>query len=168
MTEGKRHRPIWAGPLEAVITKKPVSQLLSKTMHRIDKPLLRLSRGRLSMAYGYPVLMLTTTGARSGKPRTVPLLYVDRGGDEVAIIGTRFGNTKHPAWYHNLRAKPEATVEINGRRWTASSRDADDDERAAIWAEAARNYSGYDKYEAWTEGRRVPVLVLSPRPPGDA
>ena len=75
-------------------------------MHLVDRPLLRLTRGRLSFASGYPVLLLTTTGAKSGRSRTIPLLYVE-WGDGIAIIGTRFGSTRHPGWYHNLRADPE-------------------------------------------------------------
>ncbi len=162
MAEMKAQRPPWAAPIEKLLTLKPVSQAMAKTMHHIDTPLLRLSRGRLSIGWGYPVMLLTTTGAKSGRERTVPLLYVDRGDDEVAVIGTRFGNTKHPAWYHNLNANPSCTVEIKGRKWQASSRSANEDERAEIWRQAVANYSGYDKYKEWTEGRVPPVLILTP------
>ena len=162
MVEMKPQRPPWAGPLEKLMALKPVSQVMSKTMHLIDVPLLRLTKGRLSIAWGFPVVLLTTTGAKSGRRRTVPLLYVDRGEDEIAIIGTRFGNTKHPAWYHNLNADPTCQVEIKGRSWMASSRFANEDERAEIWSQAVRNYSGYDVYKNWTEGRVPPVLILTP------
>lgn len=114
------------------------------------------------MTFGYPVLLLTTLGVKSRRNRTVPLLYVDRGDDVVAIIGTSFGSTKHPAWYYNLKAEPQCTVQINGRRWQATAQDATPDERDEIWTQAARNYSGYDAYKNWTEGRVPPIFVLNP------
>ena len=162
MAELKAQRPPWAGPLEKLLAIKPVSKFMSKTLHLVDVPLLRLTQGRLSFVWGYPVMLLTTTGAKSGRRRTVPLLYVDRSDDEIAIIGTCFGNTKHPAWYHNLNAEPSCKVEIAGRAWGASSRSANEDERAEIWAQAMRNFSGFDVYLGWTEGRVPPVLILTP------
>ena len=104
---------MWQRLLVLVVSSKPAAAALRQVMHRIDRPLLRLSRGRLSIVAAYPVLLLTTVGARSGKRRTVPLLYV-RCGSGFAIIGTRFGSTHHPGWYYNLCADPVAIVEING------------------------------------------------------
>jgi len=131
-------------------------------MHRIDRPLLRLTGGRLSFAYGYPVLLLTTTGAKSGKRRTVPLLYIRRGAD-LAIIGTRFGSTHHPGWYYNLREDSDATVEIRGEKTRYTAREATEEERADAWARAVRMYSGYARYEPRAQ-RRIPVMILTPQP----
>ena len=142
--------------------RKSVAWFLSKTLHLVDTPLLRLARGRISIGWGYPVLLLTTTGARTARQRTVTLLYIDRGDDEVAVIGSHFGRPKHPAWYHNLNADPTCTVEIRGRRWRATSRSANRDERVEIWAQALHLYAGYEKYLEWTEGRVPPVLILTP------
>ena len=158
----KRHRPPWAPALETLTRRRVVARgILSKTMHHIDVPLLKLSRGRLSMTFGYPVLLLTTLGVKSHRSRTVPLLYVDRGSNAVAIIGTSFGSTKHPAWYYNLKAEPDCTVEIKGQHWRATAREATPEEREEIWAQAVRNYSGYEAYKDWTEGRVPPIFVLA-------
>jgi len=151
-------RPRWQRLLVLVVSSKAGAALLRKVMHRIDRPLLRLSRGRLSFASAYPVLLLTTTGARSGKQRTVPLLYV-RCGNGFAIIGTRFGSTHHPGWYYNLRARPQAIVEIDGAQSACVARVANEAEREEIWERAVRMYSGYKRYAARTH-RTIPMLIL--------
>jgi deazaflavin-dependent oxidoreductase (nitroreductase family) len=156
-----RRSPL-AGAVELLVTRKPVAWVLSKTLHLFDTPLLRLTKGRISIGWGYPVLLLTTTGAKTGRQRTVTLLYVDRGDDEVAVIGSHFGRRDHPAWYHNLNSDPACRVAIGRRTWRAVSRPADPDERAEIWAQALHLYAGYDKYLEWTEGRVPPVLILKP------
>jgi deazaflavin-dependent oxidoreductase (nitroreductase family) len=153
-------RPLWQRATVGVVRTRVGASFFRKVMHRIDRPLLRLTKGRVSFASSYPVLLLTTTGAKSGKQRTVPLLYVRRG-DDVAIIGTRFGSTHHPGWYHNLRARPEATVEIRGRRQRCVAREANEDERAEIWQRAVDMYSGYGRYEPRAR-RRIPIMVLTP------
>lgn len=153
-------RPWWDRLGVSVVSSKPGASVLSRVMHRIDRPLLRLTRGRLSFAAGYPVLLLTTTGAKSGKPRTLPLLYVE-WEDGIAVIASRFGKTRHPGWYHNLRAHPQATVEIKGERRTYTARQAEGDEREEIWSQAANMYSGYEKY-AGRAGRKIPVMILTP------
>ena len=163
--ESEQPRQSWLNRLmTSIVTSRSGASFFRKVMHRVDRPLLRLTSGRVSFASNYPVLLLTTTGAKSGKPRAVPLLYVDRG-DSVAVIGTRFGSTRHPGWYHNLRARPEAAVEIKGERRTYTAREAEGDERAEIWAQAAAMYPGYDIY-APRAGRKVPVMVLTPIPQG--
>jgi deazaflavin-dependent oxidoreductase (nitroreductase family) len=150
----------WQRMLVLVVSSRPGAALLRKVMHRIDRPLLRLTRGRLSFASAYPVLLLTTTGARSGKRRTVPLLCV-RCASGFAIIGTRFGSTHHPGWYYNLGAHPQAIVEIDGARHACVARVADEAEREEIWARAVRMYSGYRRYAARTH-RMIPMLILEP------
>ena len=162
MSDVELRRSPLAGVVEMLGTCRPVAWFLSKTLHFVDTPLLRLIRGRVSIGWGYPVLLLTTTGGRSGRQRTVTLLYVDRGDDEVAVIGSHFGRPDHPAWFHNLNADPACGVEIGRRKWRAASRLADSDERAEIWAQALQLYAGYDKYLEWTEGRVPPVLILTP------
>ena len=144
-----------------IVTSRVGASFFRRVMHRIDVPLLRLTGGRISFASSYPVLLLTTTGAKSGKPRTIPLLYVRRG-ESVAVIGTRFGSTKHPGWYHNLRARPEATVTIKGESMVCGAREAEGDERGEIWDEATQIYSGYEKY-APRANRKIPVMVLTPQ-----
>ncbi len=151
----------WLGRLTvSLVSSRPGAWFFRRTMHLVDRPLLRLTRGRVSFASSYPVLLLTTTGAKSGEPRTVPLLYVERD-DGLAVIGTRFGSTRHPGWYHNLRASPEAIVEISGNRGTYVAREAEEAERAEIWERAVRMYSGYERYKG-RAGRKIPIMILAP------
>jgi deazaflavin-dependent oxidoreductase (nitroreductase family) len=149
--------------ISGIASSRPGAWLFSRTIHRIDPLLLRLSGGRLSTAQGFPVLLLTTTGAKSGQRRTLPLLYVEHA-DGVAIIASRFGSTKHPGWYHNLRANPRATVEIKGRASEYEARPATEAERAEIWARAVAVYPSYERYKA-RAGRKIPIMVLSPVAP---
>lgn len=155
----------WTRALESVVARKPVMWLLSRTLHHFDVPLFGLMSGRSRWGWGYPFLLLTTTGARSRRPRAAPLLYVDRGGDELAIIGSNFGGPRQPAWYYNLKADPACTVLLDGRAWTATAREASPAERDEIWVAAAATYSGYDKYRAWASGRTLPIFVLTPTAP---
>src|SRR3990172_5820081 len=145
MERDESARPWWQKQSVAVVSSRLGAPFFRKTMHLVDRPLLRLTRGRISFASAYPVLLLTTNGAKSGKPRTVPLLYFELG-DSLAVIGTRFGSTRHPGWYHNLRADPRATVEINGQRRRYTPRPATDHERSETWPRAVTMYSGYERY----------------------
>jgi deazaflavin-dependent oxidoreductase (nitroreductase family) len=87
----------------------------------------------------------------------VPLLYVQHG-DDVVVIGTRFGSTKHPGWYYNLRKQPRASVRVRGERYDVIARAATAEEREQIWPQAVRMYPGYDKYLDRVGSREVPNL----------
>jgi deazaflavin-dependent oxidoreductase (nitroreductase family) len=111
---------------------------------------------------GRPMLLLRTVGAKTGKQRTNALLYVPTSGDFTVIASTG-GGPKHPGWYHNLLARPEAEVQVGRERIPVHARVAEGDERERLWAEANRiNRGGYDGYQAKTE-RRIPVVVLERR-----
>src|SRR5947209_12427512 len=90
---------------------------------RVDPTLHRVTRGRLSSVIATPVVMLTTTGARSRAPRTTPLLYFS-DGDRVILIASNYGKTRHPAWYHNLNANPEVSLSARGRSGRYRAREA--------------------------------------------
>ena len=122
--------------------------------------ILRLTRGRFSLAGTNPILLLKTTGAKSGVERTTPLFYLQDDGRYV-LIASRGGHPNHPAWYHNLRAKPEATLLVGGREITCSAYQAEGDERERLWKIATDYNPGYDTYQARVE-RRIPVMVLTP------
>ncbi len=153
----------WNRPLVPFIASRAGAWLYVNVMPHIDRPLVRLSRGRLATAPGEPVLLLTTTGAKTGRSRTVPLLYVEHG-DDVVLIASKGGNLRHPAWYHNLKARPEASVQIKGRTTMRIASEAEGDERAALWRRAVDLYPGYENYQSRTRGRKIPVMVLSPAP----
>jgi deazaflavin-dependent oxidoreductase (nitroreductase family) len=142
----------------------PGSWLFARIMHRIDRPVHRLTRGRYTFASllsGIPVVMLTTTGAKSGQPRTVPVLGLPTQ-DGLAIIASNFGQNHQPAWYHNLRAHPDAEVVVDGMHRRVRAVEADDERRAQIWQQGLRVYPGFDQYERRAAHRRISVFVLEP------
>lgn len=142
----------------------PGAWLFARVLHRIDRPVHRLTGGRhtfASLVSGIPVVMLTTTGAKSGQPRTVPVLGIPVRG-ELAIIASNFGQYRHPAWYHNLRAHPEAEMAVNGTRRRVRASEATGELRAEIWQEGLRVYPGFGQYERRASHRHISVFVLEP------
>ncbi len=129
---------------------------------KLNVPLYRASRGRLFGRIGRaPVLLLTTVGRRSGRPRTAPVLYL-ADGERLVVIGSNAGNERTPAWALNLRAQPSADVQVRGERRKVSARVAEGDERAELWQRANQQYAGFDDYRARTS-RDILVFVLEPR-----
>lgn len=127
----------------------------------IDRVLLRLSGGRLSTTLGtLPTVMLTTTGAKSGQSRTVPLVYLP-DGDRVVLIASRGGDPRHTNWYHNLRAKPEAALSIDGSSQQYRCYEATGAERETLWAKAVALYPGYAVYQRRCGSRQIPVMVFT-------
>lgn len=128
----------------------------------IDRKLIPLTRGRLKVAVGQPVLLLHTRGAKSGQPRTSPLLYTPHG-DGFLVVASKAGDTRHPAWYHNVRAHPDAVaVEVGGRRIPVRPKVVDGAERAELWRLANDNYDGYETYQRRAGDRIVPLVLLEP------
>jgi deazaflavin-dependent oxidoreductase (nitroreductase family) len=129
---------------------------------KFNAPVYRLTRGRVGGKLGKaPILLLTTTGRKSGQPRTAPVLYL-ADGDRFVVINTNAGNDKTPAWSLNLRANPEADVEVGSRKVAVRSRLAEGEERADLWRRHSEQYSGWDYYESKLD-RAVGVFVLEPR-----
>jgi deazaflavin-dependent oxidoreductase (nitroreductase family) len=139
--------------------------LFARTAHRLDLLLFRLSKGRYSLTgilAGLPVVTLTTIGARSGKPRTLPLVGIP-DGEKVVLIASNFGRPHYPAWYHNLRANPEARLTSHGRAGTYIAHEAAGAERERYWGQAIDLYPGYTAYQARAGGGTIPVMVLTPK-----
>lgn len=129
----------------------------------IDRWLIPHSRGRLKVAMGQPILLLHTRGARSGQPRTSPLLYTPRG-DAFVVVASKAGDAHHPAWYHNLRAHPDGVaVDVNGIHTAVYPHFADGPERDALWRVVNDNYNGYDTYQARARERVIPIVMLEPK-----
>jgi deazaflavin-dependent oxidoreductase (nitroreductase family) len=129
---------------------------------KANVPLYRLSRGRIGGKVGKaPVLLLTSTGRRSGQQRTAPVLFM-KDGANVVVIGSNAGNTNEPGWSYNLKANPEAAVEIRGDRRTVHARVADGEERERLWKAMNAEYEGFEDYEAKTS-RNIALFVLEPR-----
>ncbi|MBK5220128.1 MAG: nitroreductase family deazaflavin-dependent oxidoreductase [Thermoleophilia bacterium] len=126
--------------------------------------LYRRTGGRLGHSIpGVPgkMLLLDHVGAKSGTKRTAPLLYVEDGAD-VVIVASKGGFPKHPAWYHNLMANPDTTVQIGSEVRPVHARVATPEERERLWPLAVKAYGGYRDYEARTD-REIPLVVLEPR-----
>ncbi|HUZ28385.1 MAG TPA: nitroreductase family deazaflavin-dependent oxidoreductase [Solirubrobacteraceae bacterium] len=108
-----------------------------------------------------PTLLLDHVGAKSGTPRTTPLLYVD-DPPNVVIVASKGGFPKHPAWFHNLRANPDTTIQIGPERRRVRARVAAPHERERLWPMALAAYSGYRDYQERTD-REIPLVILEPR-----
>jgi deazaflavin-dependent oxidoreductase (nitroreductase family) len=109
----------------------------------------------------FPTVLLDHTGARSGILRTTPLVYAE-DGPNVVIIASKGGHPKHPAWFHNLVAHPDTTIQVGSERRAVRARVAHGAERARLWEVAKGTYSGFDSYQERTD-REIPVIVLEPR-----
>lgn len=121
----------------------------------------RVTNGKVGgrMAGG-PVLLLTTTGRKSGKERTIPLLYL-RVGEDLVVVGSNGGTATHPAWWLNLKSVPEATVEVGGRKTCVRAEEAGPVERERLWPKLVEMYGGYEGYRRRTD-REIPVVILRP------
>ncbi|MGH2576670.1 MAG: nitroreductase family deazaflavin-dependent oxidoreductase, partial [Actinomycetota bacterium] len=108
-----------------------------------------------------PQVLLTHTGAKSGKKRTTPLAYFT-DGDDVILIASKGGAPKHPAWYHNLIAHPEVELFSQGGGGRYRAREAQGAERERLWKLTTEFYPGYAKYQERCPDRRIPVIVCSP------
>ena len=121
----------------------------------------RLSRGRvLGLVAGMPVLLLTTTGRRSGKARTTPLTFF-RDATDLVVVASNGGADRPPDWSLNLRQTPRAVVEIGTDRVAVTARVASEQERERLWVVITATYAGYAHYQARTT-RRIPVVLLTP------
>lgn len=122
----------------------------------------RATGGRLGGRMGKsPILLLNTVGRKTGKKRTTPLLYV-MDGEDYAIVASAGGAPKHPAWFLNLEANPEASVEVGGRKVNVRAEVASPEEKPRLWAKLTEMYPTYDDYQRKTD-REIPVVILHPR-----
>ncbi len=130
---------------------------------RIDPWLVRATRGRVDSAFGQiPIAVVSVRGARSGAERKVPLLYFS-DGDDVILIASSYGKAKFPAWYYNIKANPDVTLEAMGRAGSYVARETEGEDHDRLFELAKRVYSGYEDYAQRTAGiRRIPVMRLSP------
>jgi deazaflavin-dependent oxidoreductase (nitroreductase family) len=108
------------------------------------------------------MLLLDHKGAKSGTRRTSPLLYF-RDGEDLVIVASKGGFPKHPAWYHNLKANPDTTVQVASHRLPVRARTASPEERERLWPLAVKAYHGYEDYAVRSKGREIPLVVLEPR-----
>lgn len=133
-----------------------------RALGKLNVPVYRLTRGRVLGKVGKaPVLLLTSTGRRSGQPRTTPVLYL-ADGENMIVIGSNAGNKNAPAWSYNLKANPDAEIEFYGQSRSVRARVAEGEERAELWRKVNEQYAGFDDYDERTS-RDIAVFVLEPR-----
>ena len=157
-----------AHPLRKLVRRiaatAPGSWVLARTLHHADRVVYRVSRGRTTLAAllsGLPVVMLTTTGAKSGRRIASPILAMPEGGGMV-IVGSNFGRPHHPGWVHNLRANPHARIEIDGRPQDVVAEEIAGEERDRLIALATQLYPGFPAYVRRAAPRHIRVLRLIP------
>lgn len=146
----------------------PVVAKVIKVASRANTRLYRLTGGllgskwRIGSAFptGIPICLLTTTGKRSGQPRTAPLLHL-RDGDRVVLVASQGGLPRHPDWYHNVQAHPQVTVQIKREIRRMTARTATSQERADLWPRLVAMYADFNDYQSWTD-REIPVVICDP------
>ena len=140
-----------------------IAEIVMRPMSDLNTWIYRVSGGRLGARWlrGSPVMLLTTTGRKSGKPRTKPVLYL-RDGENVVVVASKAGMSHHPLWYLNLEANPNVEIEIGTQKRSMRARRATEDEKSALWPRLVEMYRDFADYQARTE-RNIPVVILSPR-----
>jgi deazaflavin-dependent oxidoreductase (nitroreductase family) len=141
-----------------------MAKLYGVIQQPLDRLVYRLTSGRTtasSWLAGVRITMLTTTGAKTGKPRTLPVLCLPDGEDMI-LIASNFGRPHNPAWYHNLRANPRATINFDGTRREVVSRELSGAERERDYRRGEDIYPGFTHYRRWAANRQIPVLRLEP------
>ena len=160
MSPTRRHLSLYEKALESFGRSPAGNWYLGKVAPRIDPPLLRLTGGRVSSVYPTPVMLLTTTGAKSGQARTLPLLYVT-DGERLVLIASNYGKTSHPAWYRNLVANPTVEVLAGKHSGKYTAREiTDPGERDRTWELALDQYAGYGDYKERAGDRTIPLVRL--------
>ena len=140
---------------------RPYNAAAQKWATRLHASLFRATDGKVGgRMLGSPVLLLVATGRKSGRRRTTPLLYLEDGGRYV-IVASNGGAAKHPVWWLNLQAHPEATVEVGGRKAHVRATEARGEEKARLWQRLVRMYPSYEDYQKRTD-REIPVILLEP------
>jgi len=141
---------------------------LSPLLTRAHAAIIQLSGGRIRRSFvftgGMPILVITTTGRRSGQRRSTPLGYLEYG-DAFAVLASNAGSDRTPAWWLNLQADPRAEILADGTRRAVRARQADAAEDEALWKTFAGLNPGFDEYRRLTE-RPIPVVILEPSDPG--
>ncbi|HEX3802631.1 MAG TPA: nitroreductase family deazaflavin-dependent oxidoreductase [Solirubrobacteraceae bacterium] len=150
--------------LQRALTVAPIRRLAVDLGKYADPFLHRLTRGRLGVRMAMPFASMTTTGAKSGQPRTTAVLYFNDAAD-VILIASNWGGARHPAWYHNLKANPAARLARGDRSGNYTATEVTDElARERLFALAERVYPGYQDYRERTAkiGRRIPIMRLRP------
>lgn len=147
---------------------KPYVGKIIKTMSTVNVALYRWTGGLLgskwrvgsAFPWGVPILLLTTTGRKSGVPRTMPLLFLE-DGQKIVIVASQGGLPKNPLWYKNIEANPDVEIQIKRRKMKMRARTASSEERERLWPRLVAHYPDLASYATWTD-RAIPVVICEP------
>lgn len=153
---------LWRG-FSRIVAEPWVSAVAMRVATVVDRPLMRLSRGRWRLSFVIPCLLLRCRGARTGRLREVPLLYVPDGPD-VLLVGSGGGSEREPAWCSNLRAAPDVECVRDGRVEPRVASELTGEPRRAAWEKAVSVYPGYHRYQQRV-AREISVFRLRPTLP---
>lgn len=151
-----------SSPQPFTASQEQTASKFIRWMTKANTWVYRATGGKLGNKFmrGAPVCLITTVGRKSGEKRTVALIYM-QDGDDVILVASKGGMSKHPQWYLNMEANPDCDVEIGTTITPMKARRASDEEKAAYWPRLLKVYPDYDDYQARTT-RNIPVMVLSP------
>ena len=140
-----------------------VTDFFAPRIHRVDKTFIQLTKGKHSLAeiLGWPIVEITTLGAKSNQPRTMPLIGVI-DNEKIALIASSFGRQHNPGWYYNLKVHPECEMKFKGKSEKYIAREAEGEEYKKYFQMAVSQYAGYEKYKERAAQRHIPVMVLEP------
>jgi len=141
-----------------------VTSLFAPRIHHMDKVFLKLTKGKHSLAeiLGWPIVEITTLGAKSNQLRTMPLIGVI-DNEKIALIASSFGRAHNPGWYYNLKVHPECDVLFKGKMGKYIARETEGEEYKHYWQMAVSYYAGYEKYKERAAHRHIPVMLLEPK-----
>ena len=142
----------------------PMSWIPPRALVRVDRAFFRIARGRTSWSAwisGLPIVMLTTTGARSGKPHTLPVLALPEG-DHLVVIASNMGKPANPGWYYNLRAQPSVMITWKGSTVRMRARELIGEERQRYVDRGLEAYPWWAPYHRRAAPRLIPVIMLEP------
>jgi deazaflavin-dependent oxidoreductase (nitroreductase family) len=144
---------------------RPMARIYAVIQQPLDRLVYRLTGGTTtasSWLAGVEITMLTTTGAKSGRPRTLPVLGLP-DGDHTILIASNFGRRRNPGWYHNLRANPRATIVVAGVSREVVAHELLGGERDRCYRRGEQVFPAFARYRRWAPDRQIPVLRLEPR-----
>jgi len=150
--------------LHRFVMMRAVTAFFAPRVHQIDRLILKWTKDKHSASeiLGWPIIQLTTVGAKTNQPRTMPLVGIF-DHEKIILIASSFGREHNPGWYYNLKAHPECDVNFNGRSGKYIARETTGQEYERYWQLATSFYAGYDKYKHRAAHRHIPVMLLEPK-----
>lgn len=140
----------------------PNNRLMIRLASDINRCLYQATGGVIGGRFGkIDILLLTTTGRKTGRKRTAPLLYI-KDGEDFVVVGSNGGDDRDPGWWVNLKAEPHGQVQVGWAKTTVTARKATSEEKARLWPRVTGVYAGYDEYQTRTK-REIPVVILTPK-----